>query len=854
MSETSASQPAILIEDEMRESYLTFAMSVIVSRALPDARDGLKPVQRRILMAMHELNLGPRSRHRKCGKIVGDTHGNYHPHGDLAIYDTAVRMAQPFSFRYPLLDGQGNFGSLDGDPPAAMRYTAARLSEPGASMLEDLNLDTVDFVDNYEGTRKEPTVLPGKLPNLLVNGASGIAVGMATSIPPHNLGEVVEALVRVIEDPQVSIAELLRVIPGPDFPTGGLICGRAGIAQAYSTGRGNVALRARTRVEETDKGRHRIVVTEVPYHMNREHLVGKIAEAVQSGAVQEVSDIRNESDKSGTRIAIELKRGAEPDVVLNQLYARTPLQSTFSIILLAIDAGKPVTMNIRQMLQRYVDHRVDVIRRRSAFLLAKAEDRAHVLDGLRVALINLDEVVKIIRSSQEPAEARSRLMERFSLTERQASAILAMRLQSLVGLEQLKVEQEYGELMEKIRDYRQILADKNLVLDIIREDLFELRERHGDARRTSIVDAVEDLERADLVPVESVVVTVSHSGYAKRIPIETFRSQGRGGKGVIGSDLKEDDLVGHVFVSSTHDNIMLFTNRGLVYWLKVFEIPEMSRTSKGRALVNLLSLGKGEEITGLIPVQEFESDFYLLMATAAGRVKKTALNAFGKRGSGGIIAIDLAKGDRLVGVCRTDGEREVVLVTQRGKCIRFNESDVRPMGRTAGGVRGIKLSKGDGVVDMALVSPEGQLLTVCERGYGKRTAFDQYTTQRRGGQGLIDIKTTKRNGAVMGALLVHEGDDVIIMSRGGMMVRIPAASISSIGRNTQGVRLVALAEGDTVTDVARVMPEEGDEEAKREPAGQADEEPDQEAAEETSQETDQEGDEEPAEGTDQETE
>ncbi|MDP6439677.1 MAG: DNA gyrase subunit A [Candidatus Brocadiia bacterium] len=811
MADTNTSSEIILIEDEMRESYLTFAMSVIVSRALPDVRDGLKPVQRRILMAMHELNLGPRAKHRKCGKVVGDTHGNYHPHGDLAIYDTAVRMAQPFNFRYPLLDGHGNFGSMDGDPAAAMRYTAARLSEVGAHMLEDLNLDTVDFVDNYEGTRKEPTVLPGKFPNLLVNGASGIAVGMATSVPPHNLGEVVEALIRVIENPDVSIGELLEVLPGPDFPTGGLICGRAGIVEGYTTGRGMVTMRARTRIEETDKGRQRIVVTEIPYRMNRDNLVSRIAEAVQSGAVEDVSDIRNESDKSGTRLVIELKRGAETEVVLNQLFRRTPLQHTFSIMLIVIDDGKPVTVGIKTLLTRYVEHRVDVIRRRTAFLLARAEERAHVLEGLRIALVNLDEVIKIIRSSQATDEARARLMESFDLTRPQADAILAMRLQSLVGLEQLKVEQEHGELMEKIRDYRQILADKALVLDIIREDLYEMREKYGDERRTTITAAAEDIARMDLIPVEDVVVTISHSGYVKRIPLGAFRSQGRGGKGVIGADLKEEDLVGHVFVASTHDYIMLFTTRGLVYWLRVFEIPEMSRTSKGRALVNMVAFGKGERITEFIPVKEFEKDFYLLLATARGTVKKTALDAFGKRGAGGIIAIDLPEGDRLVGVCRTDGEQEVVLATQGGMSIRFHESDVRAMGRGAAGVRGIRLARGDSVVDMAQVTEDAEFLTVCERGYGKRTSFGLYTLQRRGGQGLIDIKTTARNGKVVAALAVREDNDVMIMSQGGMMVRIPVSSVRSTGRNTQGVRLVGLGEGDRVTGIARVLPENGEE-------------------------------------------
>ena len=812
MAETANIPGQILIEDEMRQAYLTFAMSVIVSRALPDVRDGLKPVQRRVLVAMNELNLGPRSKHRKCGKIVGDTHGNYHPHGDTAIYDTLVRMAQPFSFRCPVIDGQGNFGSLDGDPPAAMRYTAARLSQVGADMLEDLTLDTVDFIDNYEGTRQEPVVLPAKFPNLLVNGASGIAVGMATSIPPHNVGEVCDALIKLIDNPDVTIAELMEVLPGPDFPTGGLICGREGIAQGYATGRGTIAVRARTRVEETDKGRQRIVVTEIPYHVNRETLVQRIAEAVQAGRVSDVSDIRNESDRSGTRIAIELKRGAEPDVVLNQLFSHTTLQSTISIMLIVIAEGRPETFNIKQMLSCYVEHRVEVIQRRTAHLLGRAEARAHVLEGLRIALINMDEVIKIIRSSEQTDEARRGLMEGFSLTEIQANAILAMRLQSLVGLERLKVEQEYEEQVEKIRDYRRILADRALVLDIIREDLFEIKENYADERRTTIVGPAEELVRADLIPEEDVVVTLSHSGYVKRIALDTFRAQGRGGKGVIGADLKEEDLVGHVFVASTHDYVMLFTNSGLVYWLRVFEIPEMSRTSKGRALVNILSLRKNEVITGMIPVQEFEQESYLLMATARGAVKKTSLGAFGKRGSGGIIAIILPKDDRLVGVRKTSGDEEVVLVTRGGKAIRFHESDVRVMGRTAAGVRGIRLAKGDSVVGMALVREGAALLTVCEYGYGKRTRFDEYTTHRRGGQGNIDIRTTKRNGKVVAGLEVREDNEVMITSEGGMIVRIPAPSVRCTGRNTQGVRLVRLDEGDRVTAVAAVFADAGEHE------------------------------------------
>ncbi|MFW6457575.1 MAG: DNA gyrase subunit A, partial [Planctomycetota bacterium] len=634
MAESTGKNEKILIEDEMRDSYLTFAMSVIVSRALPDVRDGLKPVQRRILVSMNELNLGPRSKHRKCGKIVGDAHGNYHPHGDTAIYDTLVRMARPFSSRYPLIDPQGNFGSLDADPPAAMRYTAARLSAIGSDMLDDLNQDTVDFVDNYEGTRQEPSVLPARFPNLLANGASGIAVGMATSVPPHNVRELCDATIAYIDNHNITIPELMDIMPGPDFPTGGMICGRKGILDGYSTGRGKITVRAVTEIVEGKRGRQRVIINEIPYHVNRQSIVEKMADAVEAGTIEGVSDIRNESDQNGTRITVELKRGADPEVVRNQMYRRTPLQSTFSIMLIVIADGRPETMSIKQILHHYVEHRVEVIRRRTAYLLDKAEKRAHVLEGLKIALINIDDVIHIVRSSDETDEARQQLMDGFGLTEEQADAILAMRLRRLVGLERLKIEQEYDELQEKIKDYKKLLTDRSLVLDIIREDLYEIKEKYGDERRTEIRGAVEDLNRADLIPEEEVVVTVSSSGYVKRTTLDTFRSQGRGGKGIKGTDLKDEDAVGNVFVSSTHDYIMLFTNQGQVYWLKVFQIPEMSRTSKGRALVNILALDEDETITGVIPVSEFDEEYELMMATAQGKVKKTTLDAFGKRGAG----------------------------------------------------------------------------------------------------------------------------------------------------------------------------------------------------------------------------
>ena len=809
MAEIVQDSEQVLIEDGMKEAYLTFAMSVIVSRALPDVRDGLKPCQRRILVAMNELDLGPATKPRKCGKIVGDTHGNYHPHGDTAIYDTLVRMAQPFSFRYPLVNSQGNFGSMDGDPPAAMRYTAARLSRLGAEMLEDIERDTVRFVENYDNTRLEPRCLPGRFPNLLANGASGIAVGMATSIPPHNITELCDAIIRVIDEPDVSIPDLMSVMPGPDFPTGGIICGAQGIYDAYGSGRGTVVLRSRTHVEEK-KGRKHIIVDEVPFRSNRDRIVEKIAEQVSHGVLTDIVDVRNESDKEGTRLAIDLKAGADENVVLNQLFRHTPLQTTFSLIMIVIVDGRPETLNIRQLMQHYVDHRVEVIQRRTAHLLGRAEDRAHILEGLRVALIDLDEVLKIIRTSEQTAQARDQLMQKFQLSERQADAILAMRLRSLVGLERLKIEQEYTELQAKIEDYRSILADRSLVLDIIREDLHEIKERHGDERRTTIAGRAEYLEEEDLIQEHEVLVVLSKDDYVKRTALDSFRAQGRGGRGVKGADLKEQDFIKYMFSASSHDYAMFFTNFGLVYWLKIFQIPGMDRTARGRALVNQLELREGESVTGLIPVREFEQDGYLLMATAQGTVKKTALRAFGKRGAGGIIAIQLREGDRLIGVRRTDGDREVFLATRRGVAIRFRESDVRPTGRTSTGVKGIALKKGDEVVDMAILEEDASLLTVCEHGYGKRTDFGEYRLQGRGGMGIINIRTTKRNGKVVAVRGVPHGSEIMVITEQGRVVRIPADQISSIGRNTQGVRVIKCDEGDSVSSVVAVMAEEED--------------------------------------------
>jgi len=807
MSEETRRTATLLIEDEMKEAYLTFAMSVIVSRALPDVRDGLKPVQRRILVGMNELNLGPRAKTRKCGKIVGDVHGNYHPHGEQAIYDTLVRLGQSFTLRYPLVTPQGNFGSADGDPAAAQRYTEAKLSAFGAELLGDMDLDTVDFRDNYDNTRTEPRVLPARVPNLLANGASGIAVGMSTSIPPHNLCELCDAIAAVMDNPDITIREIMEIMPGPDLPTGGILCGQQGIYRGYSTGRGTVTMRARTHIEE-GKRRESIVVTEAPWRMDRDAVVAKIAGAVQAGRVQDVSDVRNESDRSGTRLVIDLKREGDPQIVLNQLYRHTPLQSTLSIILIAIVDGKPETLSIKRMMELYVAHRREVIERRTAHLLGRAEQRAHVLEGLMVAVVNIDEVIEIIRSSQKVDEARERLMTRFDLTRAQVDAIIAMQLRSLVGLEQLRVEKEHDDLLARIGEYKAILADPEKVKEMIRQDLRDVREKFGDERRTTISEEAEELLTEDLIAEEDVVVTLSYSGYAKRTSVDTFREQGRGGKGVIGADLKAEDFISHLFVASTHDYIMFFTNLGLVYWLKVFKIPDMARTAKGRALVNLLQLRPEEKVTGVVPVRRFEGDAYLLMATASGKVKKTPQNAFGKRGSGGIIAVDLARGDELIGVCRTTGGQEVVLGTRNGRGIRFHEEEVRSQGRTSRGVRGIRLRRGDRVVGMAVVDDEGALLTVCENGYGKRTTFDQYPCRHRGGMGVINIKTTKRNGKVVAVLTVRPAEQLLLISQGGMAVRTAADAVRCIGRGTTGVKVMTIAQGDRVSAVAVVPPQD----------------------------------------------
>jgi len=833
----------LYIEEEMKDAYLTYAMSVIVSRALPDVRDGLKPSQRRILVAMNDLGLGPRSRFRKCAKIAGDTSGNYHPHGEGVVYPTLVRMAQPFAERYPLIEGQGNFGSIDGDPPAAMRYTEARLSPLAMEMLEDLDKDTVDFQPNYDETRQEPTVLPGKFPNLLCNGASGIAVGMATSIPPHNLREICDAAIAVIDNPDITVKELLKIVQGPDFPTGGLICGRSGIVKAYTTGRGAVVVRARAHVEETRGGKSQIVVTEIPYGQVKTRIIEQIAACVKNGSITGIADIRDESDREGMRLVIELRRGEDDRVVLNQLFKHTPLQTSISIINIALDKGRPRTMSLKDLLVAYKNHRIEVVRRRTLFLLKKARAREHVLFGLLYAVANIDEIIDIIKKSPDVPTAKQRLMKKawafriarlpgkatlqanrllrkatgepLRFSARQADAILAMRLQQLTGLEVEKLRDEWVAVREQIEEYEAILRDERLVLNIIAEDLHELKEKYGDPRRTEIVGEAEDIRIEDLIAEEHCVVTISHAGYIKRMPLSTYRRQGRGGKGVIGSTTKEDDFIEHLFVASTHDYILFFTNRGRCYWQKVYDIPQMSRQAKGRAIVNLLQLQPGETIAGFHPIREFDERRCLVFATAGGTVKKTPLSEYSRPRRGGILAINLAPDDTLIDVEVTSGHDEIVLGTRDGMAIRFKETDVRPMGRAARGVRGIRLAKGDRVVGMTVVAPQATLLTVCENGYGKRTPFDAYRVQSRGGKGIINIRTTERNGKVVATMAVRDGDELMLITQRGQIMRIgiDPRTIRPIGRATQGVRIIRLAEDDRLVAVARVANEPQDQNA-----------------------------------------
>jgi len=821
-----------LIEDDMRESYLTYAMSVIVARELPDVRDGLKPSQRRILVAMNDLNLGPGSKFRKCAKITGDTSGNYHPHGDQVIYPTLVRMAQPFNTRYMLVDGQGNFGTVDGDPPAAQRYTEARMTRATMDLLEDLEKETVDFVDNYDGTRQEPTVLPSKFPNLLVNGGNGIAVGMATSMPPHNVNEICDAIIALVKNPEISIEELMKHVPGPDFPTGGIICGKKGILDAYRTGRGIVSVRGKAEIEETKHGKSEIIISEIPYQVNKTSLIERIATLVKEEKLTGISDIQDHSNRKGMRIVVEVKRDEDARIVLNNLYKHTQLQSSFSIINIALVAGRPETLNLKQLMEHYREHRREVIRRRSVFLLAKAEKRAHILEGLIKALGNLDLIIKLIRESADSEAARAALMtsvrakvaidktgeavkvskggEADTLTREQADAILEMRLSRLTGLERQKLDEEYLGVNREITDLRDILAREERVLGIIVDDLQNIKKRHGDARRTSIEAEAGELSMEDLIADEEMVVTISHDGYIKRVPLSQYRSQGRGGRGSTGGKAKEGDFIEHFFVASTHDYLLIFTSLGKLFWVKVYDIPEFQRTARGRALVNLLSISAVERVSACIQVRDFAEGRNLMFATSSGLIKKTALTAYSNITKKGIRAVRLNEGDRLIDVVLTNGNDEIVLSTKNGLAIRFFETDTRRMGRVSAGVKGISLREGDEVVDIAVVNRAGSLLTVCANGYGKRTTFDEYRQQKRGGKGIINIRVTERNGPVVGAKSIFEGDELMLITRGGTVIRTPITeeTIREIGRATQGVRLMKVGEGDEIISVVKIINED----------------------------------------------
>jgi len=836
------------IEEEMRESFMTFAMSVIIARALPDVRDGLKPAQRRILYAMHDLNLTPGAQHRKCAKIAGDTSGNYHPHGQEVVYPTLARMAQDWNMRYLLVDGHGNFGSVDGDPPAAMRYTEARMSAYGAEMLADIERDTVDFVQNYDQTRTEPTVLPGRFPNLLCNGGSGIAVGMATNLPPHNLGEVVDGCVLLIDDPDAGLDAIVKVLPGPDFPTGGLILGTSGIRQAYENGRGSITMQARATIEPLAGGRNAILVTELPYQVNKANLVEQIAELVNNKRIEGISNLRDESDRKGMRVVIELKREANPHVVLNALYKHTRMRTSFPVNAVALipeyagqQPGEPVplvprTMGIQDLITHFLDHRREVIVLRSQHDLARAQARAHILEGYRIALKNLDEIIKIIRQAAGPPEARDKLMKRFKLSERQAQAILELMLQRLTSLERKKIDEEYKEVIKTIGRLEDILGKRlsdlvdnedrvmatrewlrkhpnqpRKVMQIVKQELLALKEKRGDPRRTEIrPHEAEDISIEDLIAEEEMLITMTRDGYIKRLPVATYRAQGRGGKGVTGLTRKEEDVVDHLFVASTHTTILFFTNRGKVYRLRAHEIPQASRQARGTAVINLIAIDQGERVTAARAVREFRKDRFLFMATRQGTVKKTRLSDYDTRLKGGIIALRLQKGDELEWVADTEGKRDIVLVTERGQSIRFPEKQARPIGRTAAGVRGIRLRKGDSVIGMGVVRKGSDLLVATRNGYGKRTSLTEYRAQTRGGIGIKTMNVSKRNGPIVGMRIVDEDDDLLIITTGGHIIRQLVGQTRRIGRSTQGVRLIRLGKGDKVASIARVVRQEED--------------------------------------------
>ncbi len=798
----------VSLEDEMKSSYIDYSMSVIVARALPDVRDGLKPVHRRVLYGMHELGVAYNKPYKKSARIVGEVLGKYHPHGDTAVYDTMVRMVQDFSLRYPLVDGQGNFGSVDGDSPAAMRYTEARLSKIAEEMLRDLDKNTVNFVSNFDDSLQEPTVMPSYLPNLLVNGSSGIAVGMATNIPPHNLTEVIDGLIALIKNPELTSEKLMKYITAPDFPTGGIIYGYGGVKDAYTTGRGRILVRAKANIESLKNGRDNIIITELPYQVNKANLIEKIAELVHEGKIGDISNIRDESDRDGMRVVIELKRDAQPPVVLNQLFKHTQMQTTFGVIMLALVNGAPKVLVLKEMMQHFINHRMDVLVRRTKFELDTAEKRAHILEGYIIALDNIDAVIETIKKSKDVETAKANLIKRFKLSEIQAKAILDMRLQRLTGLERKKIEDEYRDIIKLIEKLKGILASEEKRYLIIKDELLEIKEKYGDERRTEIIYNYEEFSLEDIIAEEDVVVTITHGGFIKRFPVSGYRKQGRGGKGVTGAGTKDDDFIEHMFVASTHHYILLFTDKGKCYWIKVHELPEGGRATRGRSMLNLIEKEKDENIAAFVTVKEFKDDSYLVMATEKGTIKKTVLSAYGNVRKGGINAINIAGGDKLIAVKMSEGNNDIVLGTRSGFAIRFHENDVRDMGRTATGVRGVRLSKDDKVVGLLIIKRNDSILVVTEKGFGKRSDINDYRITKRGGKGVITVKTSDKVGKMISLMDVVDGDELVIISSKGMVIRQSVKDIRVMGRNTQGVRVIRLSEGDMIADIAKVVPDE----------------------------------------------
>jgi len=797
-----------LVQDEMKQAYLDYSMSVIVGRALPDVRDGLKPVHRRILYAMHDLGMVFNKPFKKSARIVGEVLGKYHPHGDTAVYDAMVRMVQIFSLRYPLIGGQGNFGSVDGDSAAAMRYTEARLNKLSGELLEDLEKETVKFIPNFDASLKEPTVLPSKFPNLLINGSAGIAVGMATNLPPHNLKEVCAGIIQLIDNPEIDIDELMKLVPGPDFPTGALISGRGGIKSAYKTGRGKILIRSKTTVEE-DKKKSRIIVNEIPYQVNKAELIEHIAALTRSKKIIGISDLRDESDREGTRVVIELKSNASPEVILNQLYKHSRLQVTYGIIMLALVDNQPKILNLKELMQHFLDHRVEIVNGRTKYGLKKAEERSHILSGLIIALDDIDNAIRLIKASNNVGEAVNTLIQTFKLTEIQAKSILEMRLQKLTSLEQDKLRQEQKDLLTKIEEYKSILGSEERVLSIIKEELQYLTVNYGDERRTQLIDGEENfLEEEDLIKKEDMVITITHKGYVKRLPVTTYREQKRGGRGIIAAGTGDNDFVEDLFIASTHDSLLFFTNKGKVHWLKVYQLPQASRQARGTAIVNLLQLDKDEKVSAFTKVENFEEGKFIFMATQQGKVKKTSLTDFSRPRRGGIIALNLSDKDELINATLTDGGKEIIVATKKGQAVRFNEKDVREMGRTASGVRGIKLKADDGVIGMIAVDPKKKLLTITKKGYGKKTPIEDYRLIARGGSGVTNLKITEKNGDVVTIKEVDDTEELMLISKNGIIIRMPSKDISTIGRATQGVRLMKIASDDQVVAAAKVITEQ----------------------------------------------